>query len=369
MNKKKKGYIIGLVVLGLVVGTLILGSSDDTNDTAKQTVKEEQEAADENIESVDEAEEESEEAEEVAEKDTKEDHKFDSNGKPYLSTGYSIKNDIYNFKILSIGMVDAEDDPIMKAYVTASNYRASYIYATVEFENTSSDEIYIGSLDNSLYIDDYQYDVLNGSGAPITVDGITSDMYFTLNPSRKAKFIVCTFLPEEAFTADKVEFEILNSNSILFKENGEWLFGSESTASAEGGIGGAIIDADGIGNVIIDADPDRYIPEGISGGIDVIDGAFYADSGNKSVTPGEYLAVGGDNTVITITDDSIEIKYSNKDDGVFELAEAGNGSPCYWAESDNDFYCVSFFEGGLYIATDSVNDENDWIERFYELLD
>lgn len=35
---------------------------------------------------------------------------------------------------------------------------------------------------------------------------------------------------------------------------------------------------------------------------------------------------------------------------------------------DNDRgYTVSFYEGGLYLYTDLQDDENDWVEGFYEL--
>ena len=60
--------------------------------------------------------------------------------------------------------------------------------------------------------------------------------------------------------------------------------------------------SEGIGNPVIDANPNRYMPEGITGTIDNEYGVFCSNKPTKDIIPGEYLIVGGGTSVVNISD-------------------------------------------------------------------
>lgn len=130
--------------------------------------------------------------------------------------------------------------------------------------------------------------------------------------------------------------------------------------------------SEGIGNPVIDANPNRYMPEGITGTIDNEYGVFCSNKPTKDIIPGEYLIVGGGTSVVNISEDyKFSLKFINGDiviEGA-DMVQVRNTDECaFLIFDDNDRgYTVSFYEGGLYLYTDLQDDENDWVEGFYEL--
>lgn len=245
-------------------------------------------------------------------------------------------------------------------------------YVLTDIENISDEEQTVYQ-DNVIYIDDYQYgsytDAIISSVEEVTeldgMDGSVGDV--RLNPGRKCKYVYYVGLPEDAQNANKVEFVIYDSIPVLLKNNGNWLYGNDS----DGQTNTTSFSSGGIGNPIIDANPDRYIPEGITGEIDAIDGTFYTDQA-AGFTPGEYLMVGGGNGVINISEDhkfSLSFISNEVDFNDAEMEELINcDEACSYQVYGNDTgYVVSFFNNGLYLYTDHVDDENDWAEGFYEI--
>lgn len=255
-------------------------------------------------------------------------------------------------------------------------YSEYFMYVLAEIENGSEDVIDVYQ-DTVIYIDDYQYESVYMS--QIEVGGETGNSFHVdLNPGRKCKYVFYTSIPEAAANASKVEFSVYGLPA-LFKENGEWIDGGtgstipNETTNSAGTMDTVTTSSDGIGNPFIDSNPDKYIPEGVTGKIDVIDGTFYSNKPVKGIIPGEYLIVGGGNSIISITDDSKftlkfinnEVDFENAD--MTEIVNSDKGCS-YQVYGNGSGYVVSFYEGGLYLYTDHVDDENDWAEGFYELL-
>lgn len=165
--------------------------------------------------------------------------------------------------------------------------------------------------------------------------------------------------------------EGLTVDGELFDDRGlDGLYTSDGVSNI---VGSAESSSSGIGNPVIDANPDRYIPEGITGKIDVIDGTFYSNKPTSGIVPGEYLIVGCGDSIVTISDDykvslkfiSGEVDFENAD--MEELINCTDGVS-YQTYGNGTGYVISFYEGGLYLYTSLPDDENDWAEGFYELL-
>ncbi len=365
----KKKIIWAIVVIVILFSMFaFIGSSDDSSEpvvkpatTVEEEVTEDQAA---------------EEAKDVAEVQGQESSK-EENTNPvveettdtseYMKVGETYTSNLgMKMTPLEIGRTSAP--------APGGQYLEYFIYVLAEIENGSEDVIDVYQ-DTTIYIDDYQYESVCMSQIEIG-DVVGNATHIDLNPGRKCKYIFYTTIPEAAFNADKVEFAVYGLPA-LFKDNGEWLYGessddnmaTESTASS----------SDGIGNPVIDANPDRYIPEGITGELDVIDGTFYSNKpiidhvAVHNIVPGEYLIVGGGNAVLTITNDyKASLKFvSNEAD--FEDADMKemvitDSALSYQVYGNGTGYVISFYEGGIYLYTDYPDDENDWAEGFYELL-
>ena len=300
------------------------------------------------------------------------------NEQKYLQIGdintytYSEASGTARVEVTDIGMVAVS----VADYVSGTDYESFgtefyVLYTYLDITNLTDSEISTRSGDTNCYVDDYVYAGGALDSNVLTRSGIDTS-FTTIPPERKAIVTYTSVIDKDtADSAGKIEVDILDgADSILFKEDGQWLYGDyaqTSSTSTEGGIG----------NPVIDSNPDKYIPDGVTGSIDVIDESFYADTGNyKTPVAGTWIEVGGGGVVIEITAPSDEHGWlmsftSNnyKDDAMNLILEpAGNGSPSFWASSDNDFYIVSFFDGGMYVHTQSPDDWDDYIEGFYELL-
>ncbi len=251
------------------------------------------------------------------------------------------------------------------------------VYAIVELENKGDTDWAVSQTDADIFMDDYQYDLNNLF--PITVDGSTYQPDLTsINPGRKGRYAYYTQLPSDYLTADTVEMEIYNE-PVLFKHDGEWLY-TDPTADLlrqanEEAKAEMEEEAGKIGNVNIDADPDRYIPEGVSGRI-YNGGTFYLREGKQieELVPGEYLIVGGGDTFVKINEDETITLTHWEGEAEFENLELhpsqGGTEPSWTAiNPDGGIYVVTFFEtdyaAGLYLYTGQMNDENDYNEGFY----
>lgn len=364
------------VVAGSIVGVMILfmlASSDGSEKTpaepttAVEEVAENEEIQEPAAEKEDTAEEQESSEEEIMDSEPDEETKTDSS--EYMKIGETYTSNIgMKMTPLEIGRTSE--------LAPGGQYSEYFMYVLAEIENGSEEVIDVYQ-DTVIYIDGYQHESVYMS--QIEVGGETGNSFHVdLNPGRKCKYVFYTSIPEAAANASKVEFSVYGLPA-LFKENGEWVddgIGStipnETTNSAEN-MNTVDTPSDGIGNPVIDANPDRYIPEGITGKIDAIDGTFYSNKPTNGIIPGEYLIIGGGNGIITITDDfkfslkfiSNEVDFENAD--MTEIINSDKG--CSYQVYGNDTgYVVSFYEGGLYLYTDHVDDENDWAEGFYELL-
>lgn len=348
----KKKCITGLVVLLCVIGFSMTGCGSDGEKKALENAVPVEEVVE------DAAPEETEETveEPVVEEDTEDNE-------------YAKVGDVLSFEN---GNISIEDMGIYSQDTWAM------IYVVLDMENTSDQTITIMQADASIYVDDYQIplpldesvntafsSILEGS---IKIDDVVLNYMSTnINPGRKSKYIMFSLINDTMEAGQKVEYEILGY-PILFKENGTWNYGSENGQSGkteEWGTGGGTSEG-GIGNPVIDSDPDRYIPEGVSGEIDAIDDGFYADSGNIDLVPGEYYIIGGSNAILIITEDTISMSGGKTNFDNAEIKPAENGSPQYWVYVEGNYYAVvSFFDGGLYFRTDEADSDEDWDEGFY----
>lgn len=345
---KKKKFIWGIVAVVVGLGIAGMMGSDESTPKSASTVKEEATAEEVSMEDTEQVSE-SEIVEEVQEPEATENV---SDGEPddYFEVGETFSNDNLRITALDIGLYENPGGDM---------YGFHFMYVLTEVENISKEvqDIY---QDSTIYIDDYQYE--STYIYQITVDGVNGNAtQIQLNPGRKCKYIYYTSIPEDAFNADRVEFVIYDSIPVIFKDGGSWLYGNGSDTAASN-----YTLSDGIGNPIIDADPDQYIPEGITGEIDVIDDGFYADSGNIDLVPGEYIITGGASAILTITEHTISMSGGKNNFENAEIKPAENGSPQYWVYVDGNYYAVvSFFDGGLYFRTDEADGEEDWDEGFY----
>lgn len=347
--KKKKWipvWVIGAIIIG--AGLAGLAGSDEPTQTSTPTVKEEVATEDVSTENTEQGSE-SEVDGKIQESETKE-----ASNNAYSEIGDAVSVDGKNITILDIGLYDGP----------GTGYNGQFMYVLTEIENISEEEQTIWQ-ESAIYVDDYQQEP--AYLFEITVDDITGNAeWISLNPGRKCKYIFYTSISDEAYKADKVEFEVYGSLDILFKDNGNWrygVYGSDTTTTTNTT---EVSSGDGIGNPIIDANPDRYIPEGITGEIDGIDDGFYADSGNIDLVPGEYYIIGGGSAILTITENAISMSggKNNFENADIKLAE--NGAPQYWVYVNGNYYAVvSFYDGGLYFRTNEADGEEDWDEGFY----
>lgn len=286
------------------------------------------------------------------------------------------------------------------------------VFVVIEITNNSDDEIYIDQSGSTVFIDDYEvnrslvanfaqengYVMTNNNKSYPTIADISSggrkgviafigelDNKMGITEKSEIEFDIygLIFKINPRFVLDKftrgidmLEYDndmknispddFLNAASNVADTNTEESV-AESSSSTE------------IGNPIIDANPDRYIPEGITGELDVIDGTFYSNKpiidhvAVNNIVPGEYLIVGGGNAVLTITNDykaslkfvSDEVDFENANMQEMIVSDSALSYQVY--ENDTGFV-ISFYEGGIYLYTDYPDDENDWAEGFYELL-
>ncbi len=287
-------------------------------------------------------------------------------GKDYLEVGATYM--MADGSTLTLSAAGVIEDPIQSQMI---------VYAIVELENKGDTNWAVSQTDADIFMDDYQYDLNNLF--PITVDGSTYQPdLISINPGRKGRYAYYTQLPSGYLTADTVEMEIYNE-PVLFKHDGEWLY-TDPTADLlrqanEEAKAEMEKEAGKIGNAVIDANPDRYIPEGVSGRI-YNGGTFYLRDGKQieELVPGEYLIVGGGDTFVKINEDETitlthwegETEFEN-----LELRPSQGGTEPSWTaiNPDGGIYVVTFFEtdyaAGLYLYTGQMNDENDYNEGFY----
>lgn len=349
----KKKYIAGLVALLLIIGILVLGSSDDkeTPEASTTITEDTTEVAQEEIKESD--------TDSDIEMSKTEESQTSQLSMDYIGVGDIIRDDNVNviMTVEDIGIYSQDD--------------WSILYVTVDASNNGDQEVLIGQ-ETAVYVDDYQinagYDESNSAASAI-LHGITiNDTPLipdsrTINAGRKMKYMLYAIVVDSMNEGTKVEFELFNQ-TVLFKNNGEWLYG-DNQVSSETGEGG-------IGNPRIDANPDRYIPEGITGEIDVIDGTFYSNKPVSGIIPGEYLIVGGENAVIMIDGNKMSLRFlgSEVDFEDADMEEVINSSDgcSYYVYGNGQGYVVSFYEGGLYLYTGKPDTEDDYAEGFYEKL-
>lgn len=109
------------------------------------------------------------------------------------------------------------------------------LYADTEIQNNSGDDVSIGvSSDVTLYLDDYQY--ADSSGSKYVAEGLAGfeGPRYSINAGRKAKVTFYDAIPiADADNAGTIEFEIIDSNAtILFKDNGQWLYGDQASTTS-----------------------------------------------------------------------------------------------------------------------------------------
>lgn len=370
MKNKNKVYIIGIIIVLLFLSSAIIGSNESSEPTAPTTIVEEETTQESDVEKVGETDEEEpkQEPEITEDQQTEDDAQVeeDIEESQQVDSEYMVIGETYTSNI-GMKMTPLEIGRTSEL-APGGQYSEYFIYVLAEIEN-GSDEVIDVYQDTVIYIDDYQYESVYMS--QIEVNGETGDSsHVDLNPGRKCKYIFYTSIPEEAVDANKVEFSVYGLPALL-KENGKWIDDEPNSNATDNTVSDT--PSDGIGNPVIDANPDRYIPEGITGELDVIDGTFYSNKPTSGIVSGEYLITGGGNGIITITDDSKfslkfisnEVDFENAD--MEELINSPDGVS-YQVYGNGAGYVVSFYEGGLYLYTDHVDDENDWAEGFYELL-
>ena len=358
----KKKCITGFAILLCVVGFITAGCGSDEQTAPREDAVEV--AAPE--ESVD----------EIVEEPVVEEYTEDSIAEDgYIETGNVLSFNNGTIIIEDIGIYSQDDWAIL--------------YVVLDAENSSDNVITVSQFDASIYVDDYQIPngfedftsitdvkISQAMQEGIKIDGVTlSSGEIDINPGRKAKYIMYNPIVESMEAGEKVEYEIFSGRSVLFKKDGKWNYSSgngvaEDTEEGEINIGAT---TDGIGNLIIDANPDRYIPEGISGEIDIIDGTFYSNKPtNGGIIPGEYLIVGGENAVIVIEGNKMSLRFLGSEFD-FEDADMEELINCpevcsYQVYGNGKGYVVSFYEGGLYLYTDEPDTDSDYAEGFYEKL-
>lgn len=132
----------------------------------------------------------------------------------YLQTGYTYKlQNGSNFTITNVGII-----------YDFSN-RSTIGYAMVEYTNNSEDMICLEPDDISAFVDDFQESV--DTRVPIMIDNVEyHGETLTIDPGRKGRYVYFTLFPAGGETAEKIEISLFGG-SILFKENGQWLYADE----------------------------------------------------------------------------------------------------------------------------------------------
>lgn len=251
-----------------------------------------------------------------------------------------------------------------------AGYGFGVVYVLVELTSGDDEAMQFDQSDATLYIDDYE--VAIGGGEDGAIDNgyiyVSSDTSYPTQArvnagGRKASMVFVADIPNDIAETADIEFEIAGG---IFKINPLTTGKAQQNLNEAMGISDEEEYQAGIGNPVIDANPDRYIPEGVTGKIDGIDDGFYADSGNIDLVPGEYIITGGGTEILSITENTISMSGGKYNFENAEIKPAENSAPQYWVYIDGEYYAVvSFFDGGLYFRTNEADGENDWDEGFY----
>lgn len=261
--------------------------------------------------------------------------------------------------------------------------KTTEICVVADITNNSDSAVSFDQNDALLYIDDYEaskgstIDVYMSNGYYMARGNVSYPVYATANVGgRKAQIAFITQVTNKQVNENsEIEFEI---SGLIFKINPLVILGEVDTSDNDifgnSNSSDSKTDSrdDGIGNPIIDADPDRYVPEGVSGEIDVIDGTFYSNKPTSGAVSGEYLIVGGGSSVVVIDGDKMSLKLLGgevdfENAVMEELINSPDGCS-YQVYGNGQGYVVSFYEGGLYLHTDMPDTEDDYAEGFYEKL-
>ena len=132
-------------------------------------------------------------------------------------------------------------------YASENNAGYYILYVDTEIENNMNESITLGAMkDVSVYLDDYQYN----DGDPqqyiqMYLSGFNDDWY-EINAGRKGKATFYTAVTEaDANTAGNIELEIIDSNlTILYRNNGQWLYGNQPVTTTFVGESSRIVYGD-----------------------------------------------------------------------------------------------------------------------------
>lgn len=359
MNPKKENRIL-VTLMSCLMAAFLLGCGGDSEVTTTTNTEEGQVTPEDARPSDHEAtvveEEQPEKEKEAATEEHKEekpssenlaDHVFLSNdGRPYCDIGYEgqfTNDETPEGEYCSVVIEDIN--------TTVETYPADnmdYLVPYIDFDIINKASVNIGFMDmnTSLYIDDYK---VNTGLWMTSIDNHFPDIEcgsVEVEPGRKAKFRSYATIPvEKADAADRIEIDYAGV-TVLFKEDGKWLYGdqssSRSTSNNSADLGGVVY-----GEYIMDsniyggyseASIGFYTDEDNLG--DYIYIKLYDDEGNPCMDYNGYSPESGNPSIfydkyetgfqVTYTSDGIEVKgladdeYEEQFNGYYRLDHALN---------------------------------------------
>lgn len=277
----------------------------------------------------------------------------------YLQAGYSYElQNGSSFAITNIGII-----------YDFTN-RSTIGYAVVEYTNNSEGTIYLNPDDISAFVDDFQEPV--NTSVPIMIDSVEyRGETLAIDPGRKGRYVYFTLFPAGGETAAKVEISLYGA-SILFKENGQWLYADEKADAIKEQT------QDYLESVEEQKEWDeRYkslplgvmCPDEFYGVYIDIQAGMVEGTDLLEIIPGEYASTTSNSTTIAIVGEDGTLSLRN---GAFEFENLGlyqDMSGAYSIDAEAGYKVGFLGSGYIYIWTPDEVDPDNVDEGFYEKID
>ncbi len=283
----------------------------------------------------------------------------ESKDSAYLQAGYSYElQNGSSFAITNIGII----------YDFMN--RSTIGYAAVEYTNNSEDTIYLNPDDISAFVDDFQEPI--DTSVPIMIDNVEyRGETLAIDSGRKGRYVYFTLFPAGGETADKVEISLYGA-SILFKENGQWLYADERADAIKEQTQAyqESVEAQREWNERYESlplgvmCPDEFYGAYIDTQTGMVEGTELLE-----IIPGEYANTTTNSTTIAVIGEDGTLSLRN---GVFEFENLGlyqDLSGAYSIDAEAGYKVGFLGSGYIYIWTPDEVDPDNVDEGFYEKID
>lgn len=248
--------------------------------------------------------------------------------------------------------------------------RSTIGYAAVEYTNNSEDTIYLNPDDISAFVDDFQEPV--DISVPIMIDNVEyRGETLAIDPGRKGRYVYFTLFPAGGETAAKVEISLYGA-SILFKENGQWLYADEKADAIKEQTQAYLESVEEqkewderykslpLGVMC----PDEFYGVYIDTQAGMVEGTDLLE-----IIPGEYANTTSNSITIAIVGEDGTLSLKN---GAFEFENVGlyqDMSGAYSIDAEAGYKVGFLGSGYIYVWTPDEIDPDNVDEGFYEKID